>query len=188
MLGNVPTWDISVGFNCRNGRNFLNSNCGISFHKWIFPLTLSASHASQPFTPREPLHFGDRRRKIVSLKNFRIPPTHDSMQPIPRNRSKRAARRPSSPHSRRCGQAQESLAMPADAKAAPVSPNPEPASSSKAGPPCTRQEARNTSGEPCSRPPRRRPHRRPTRPGPSPTSSKPPLMSPASPTPPADTS
>ena len=22
MLGNVPSWDISAGFNCRNGRNY----------------------------------------------------------------------------------------------------------------------------------------------------------------------
>ena len=82
------------------------------------------------------------------------------MQPIPRNPSKRAARKPSSTHSRRCGQAQESLAMPADAEAAPACPNPEPASTSKAGPPCPRPEARNPSGDTRSRPTLRRSRRR----------------------------
>ncbi len=112
----------------------------------------------QALTPREPFYFGDCRRNIVFLKISESRRHTTRCSQSPRNRSKRAARRPSSIRSRRCGQAQESLAMPADAKAAPACPNPGPASSSKAGPPCPRPEARNPSGGTCSRPTRRRPH------------------------------
>ena len=91
------------------------------------------------------------------------------------NRSKRAGCRRSSVLLRRCGQAQERLAVAAEAKAAPVSPNPEPAPSWKAGPPCPRQEARHTECEPCT--PHTPKSARPAdKPGPSPPPSRPPLL------------
>lgn len=40
MLGNVPTWDISVDFNCRKGRNFRELELWVFLPQVDFPVEL----------------------------------------------------------------------------------------------------------------------------------------------------